>query len=94
MGPKWVPNRIIDAEGIRKALDRHLGGDHNALGAILDALGAVLSAIRWPEALRSANSPAAPASGEGLGRDKSLSPGTGGEEGLASKKITSRIYTP
>ena len=39
MGSKLVPNRIIDAEGVRKPLDRHLGGYHSALGAILGALG-------------------------------------------------------
>ena len=85
---KWVPNRIIDSERVRKPLDRHGGRYHSALRAILAALGRVLSAIRslkvgpgisnpptalWPQ----------PA---GWGGDKSLSPGTGGEEGLDSKK--------
>ena len=65
MGSKRVPNRIINAEGVRKALDRHLGGYHSALGAILGALGRILSAIRWPEAAGPANSGAKTASGEG-----------------------------
>ena len=38
MRSKRVPNRIIDAEVVRKALDRHLGRYHSALGAILGAL--------------------------------------------------------
>ena len=46
MGSNLVPNRIIDAEGVRKPLDRHLGGYHSALGAIVGALGRILSAIR------------------------------------------------
>ena len=53
MDSKWVPNRIIDAEGVRKPLDRHLGGYHSALRGILGALGRILSAIRSPkEAMR------------------------------------------
>ena len=90
MGSKWGPNRIFDAEGVRKPLDRHLGGYHSALGAILSALGAILSAIRSLPGGESASGPPTtprpqPA-GRGWGGDKSLSPGTGGEEGLASKK--------
>ena len=46
MGSKWIPNRIIDAEGVRKALDRHLGPYDSALRGILAALGRILSAIR------------------------------------------------
>ena len=46
---KWVPNRIIDAEGIRKPLDKHLGRYHSALRGILSALGRILSAIRSPK---------------------------------------------
>ena len=49
MGSKWGPNRIFDAEGVRKPLDRHLGGYHSALGAILAALGRILKAIRSPK---------------------------------------------
>ena len=90
MGSKWVPNRIADAEGVRKALDRHLGGYHSALGAILAALGRVLSAIRSLKVGPTISSPptslrSQPA-GRGWGGGESLSPGTGGEEGLASKK--------
>ena len=39
IGSKWVPNRIIDSEGVRKPLDRHLGRYHSALRGILAALG-------------------------------------------------------
>ena len=70
MGSKWVPNRIIDAEGARKPLDRHLGRYHNALGAILGALRRILSDKRSPKGGGStparqqrANNGAAPASG-------------------------------
>ena len=35
MGSKRVPKRIINAEGVRNALDRHLGRYHSALEAIL-----------------------------------------------------------
>ena len=80
MAPKWGPNRIIDAEGVKKPLDRHLGGYPSALKGILAALGRVLSAIR---SLKVGPS-------WGWGGDKSLSPGTGGEEGLASKKDKSK----
>ena len=82
MGLKWIPNHITGAEGIRKALDRHLGGYHSALGAILAALGRVLRAIRSPKGWTSDSK--APTSmrqqpaGRGWGGDKSLSPGTGG----------------
>ena len=48
MSPKLVLNRSIDAEGVRKPLDRHLECYHSALGAILGALGRILSAIRSP----------------------------------------------
>ena len=39
MGSKWVANRIIDAEGVRKPLHMHLGRYHSALKDILAALG-------------------------------------------------------
>ena len=39
MGSKWVPNRIIDAEGVGKPLDRYLGRYDSALEGILAALG-------------------------------------------------------
>ena len=48
MCSKWVPNRIIDAEGVGKPLDRHLGRYHSALRDILGALGRILSAIEPP----------------------------------------------
>ena len=38
VGSKWVPNRIIDVGGVRKALGTHLRRYHSALGAILGAL--------------------------------------------------------
>ena len=86
IGSKWVPNRIIDAEGVRKALDRHLGGYHSALGAILAALGRVLRAIRspkgWPTDSSAPTAGRPQPAGRGWGGDKSLSPGTGGEEGF------------
>ena len=68
ISPKWVPNRIIDAEGIRKALDRHLGGYHSALGAILGALEGYKMANRGDNPLRLSNNCAATACGEGGGR--------------------------
>ena len=34
IGSKWVPNRIIDAGGVRKPPERHLGRYHNALRRI------------------------------------------------------------
>ena len=95
MSAKWVPNHIIGAEGIRKALDRHLGGYHSALGAILAALGRVLRAIRspkwWPTYSNPPTATRPRAAGRGWGGDKSLSPGTGGEEGLDSKKDLPRL---
>ena len=45
MGPKWVPNRIIDAEGIKQPFDRHLGGYHSALRRVLGALGRILRSL-------------------------------------------------
>ena len=66
--PKWVPNRIIDAEGARKPLDRHLGGYHSALGAILGALGCPKWDQGAPIFQQPCNSPATTACGEGRGR--------------------------
>ena len=48
IGSKSVPNRILDAEGVRKPPDRHLGGYQSALEAILAAPGRVLAAIYGP----------------------------------------------
>ena len=45
IGPKWVPNCIIDAEGVRKPLERHLGRYHSALRGILGALGRILRPV-------------------------------------------------
>ena len=42
IGPKLVPNRIIDAEGVRKPLDRPLDGSWMHLGAFLAALEVLL----------------------------------------------------
>ena len=98
MGPKWGTNRIIDAEGVKKPLDRHLGGYPSALRRMLAALERVLSAIRSLKVgPRDSDPPTAPRkqpAGRGWGGDKSLSPGTGGEEGLDSKKTTPKLYTP
>ena len=68
IGSKCVPNRIIDAEGVRKPLDRHLGRHQRALGGILAALGRILRAIRSPKGggeLQLPNNPTATACGEG-----------------------------
>ena len=48
MGSKWVPNRIIDAEGVGKPLDRYLGRYDSALEGILAAPGRILAAIYGP----------------------------------------------
>ena len=90
MNPKSGPNRIIDAEGVKRPVDRHLGGYPSALRRMLAALERVLSAIRSLKVGPTISNPPTggrpqPA-GRGWGGDKSLSPGTGGEEGLASKK--------
>ena len=45
IGSKWVPNRIIDAEGVGKPLDRYLGRYDSALGGILAVPGRILAAI-------------------------------------------------
>ena len=74
---------------------RHLGRYDSALRGILAALGRILSAIRAPKegtppsdvATTLQEQPA----GRGWGGDKSLSPGTGGDEGLDSKKDYSRV---
>ena len=42
---KCVPNRIIDAEGVGKPLDRYLGRFDSALEGILAAPGRILAAI-------------------------------------------------
>ena len=92
--PKWIPIRIIDSERVRKPLDRHVGRYHSALRAILAALERLLNAIRSPKGRKTISD--APttlqhqAAGRGWGGDKSLSPGTRGEEGLVSKKDNSK----
>ena len=98
ISPKLVPNRIIDAEGIRKALDRHLGGYHRALRAILDALGAILSALegykmaqRRDYTLRRSNNRATTACGEGGGEDKPL-PGTGDRRFRFEENLTNCLH--
>ena len=48
MCPKLVPNRIIDAEGVGKPLDRYLGRYDSALEGILAAPGRILAAIYGP----------------------------------------------
>ena len=46
---KWVQhNHIFDVEGVRKPLDRHLGGYQSALEGILAAPGRILAAIYGP----------------------------------------------
>ena len=98
MGSKQVPNRIINAEGIRKALDRHLGGYHSALGAILAALGRVLRAIRSPKEGPTHSNLATPLETRqrgGVGEGINPSP-----QGLEEKRdwlrgrITPNLYTP
>ena len=95
IGLKWVPNRIIDSERVRKPLDRHVGRYPSALRAILAALERLLNAIRSPKGRKTISSPPTTpqhqAAGRGWGGDKSLSPGTGGEEGLTSKKDNFRL---
>ena len=76
VGSKWVPNRIIDVGGVRKALGTHLSRYHSALGAILGALDGYKIAQRADKELQPFNSGAAKACGEGGGEDKPL-PGTG-----------------
>ena len=80
IGSQWVLNHIIDAEGVRKPPDRHLGCYHSALGTILATLGRVLIAIRSPKGGgREIEPPTAlrdQATERGGGEDKPL-PGTG-----------------
>ena len=47
-GSKWVPNRIIDAEGVGKPLDRYLGRYDSALEGTLATPGRILAAIYGP----------------------------------------------
>ena len=68
VGSKWVPNRIIDVGGVRKALDTHLRRYHSALGAILGALEGYKMAQRGTHELQFFNRGAATACGEGRGR--------------------------
>ena len=84
ISPKWGPNRIIDAEGVKKPLDRHLGGYPSALRGILAALGRVLSAIRSLKVGPVISNPPTPERKQPAGR------GSGGEEGLASKNDNSK----
>ena len=68
VGSKWVPNRIIDVGGVRKALGTHLRRYHSALGAILGALKGYKMAQRGTYELQLFNNCAATACGEGRGR--------------------------
>ena len=90
VAPKSGPNRIFDSEGVKKPLgsllerswgpseanksncDRLLGGQETHQGG---GRNSEPPTGRQDEA-----------AGRGWGGDKSLSPGTGGEEGLDSKK--------
>ena len=72
MGSKWVPNRIIDVGGVRKALGTHLRRYHSALEAILGALEGYKMAQRGAHVLQLSNNPATTACGEGGGEDKPL----------------------
>ena len=72
IGSKRAPNRIINAEIVRKALDRHLRRYHSALGAILGALEGYKMAKRGDWDLRLSNNPAKTTCGEGGGEDKPL----------------------
>ena len=59
---------MIDAGGVRKPLDMHLGHHHSALRSILAALGRILRARRLflgEGGFRPATSTVPPASGEG-----------------------------
>ena len=97
VGSKQVPNRIINAEGVRKALDTHLGRYHSALGSILSALGRLLSARRSPkEGPRNSNPPTAArrqATERGGERRQTLSQELG-MEGLDNFALTPTLYTP
>ena len=68
VGSKWVPNRIIDVGGVRKALGTHLRRYHSALGAILGALEGYKMAQRGDYGLQPFNKSSATACGEGRGR--------------------------
>ena len=52
MDPKWVPNRIIDAEGVRKPLDRPLDGSWSGLEGSWSALGVPLERLQGRESAR------------------------------------------
>ena len=52
MGSKWVPNRIIDAEGVRKPLDRPLDGSWSGLEGSWSALGVLLERLQGRESAR------------------------------------------
>ena len=90
-GSQWVPNRIIDAEGVKKPLDRHLGGYDSALGAILGALRRQKRVLGTP----ARQHPRDPSQRGGVGEGINPSP-----QGLEEKRdwlrrgISSKLYTP
>ena len=69
MGPKWVPNRIIDDEGVRKPLERLLDGSWRHLGTLLAALGVLLERLQGRDGFKtgSVGGPAAARGGVGEG---------------------------
>ena len=50
--PKWVPNRIIKAEDVRKPLDRPLDGSWRGLEGSWSALGVLLERLQGRESAR------------------------------------------
>ena len=91
VGSKWVPNRIIDVGGVRKALGTHLRRYHSALGAILGALEGYKMAQRGECDLQLSNRAAATACGEGGGEDKPL-PGTGDRRFRFEENRSNRLH--
>ena len=86
MGSKLVPNRIIDAEGVTKPLDRHLGGYHSALGAILGALGRLKWELGTPTFQQGCSNSLRRGGGERINLSQEL-----GMRGFDSKKDLPRV---
>ena len=82
-------NRIINAEGVRKALDRHLRRYHSALGAILGALEGYKMVQGIPKFQQGRNNSLRRGEGERINLSQGLGIG-----GLDSKKTAPTIYTP
>ena len=86
---KWVPNRVIDVGGVRKALGTHLRRYHSALGAILGAL----EGYKMGVLTLTFQQPCSNSLRRGEGERINLSQGLG-IGGLDSKKTIPTIYTP